>query len=57
MTESYCDEAVQHLKVDAPHKDHTCTCTIALDEDGIIFLSDIRLHGFSLLGIIGIGFV
>lgn len=29
MTESYCDEAVQRLKVDTPRKDHTCTCTIA----------------------------
>lgn len=57
MTETYCDEAVQCLKVDTPHKDHTCTCTIALDEDGIINLSDIGLFGFSLLAIIGIGFV
>lgn len=57
MTESYCDEAVQPLKVDTPCKDHTCTCTIALDEDGIMHLSDIRLCGLSLLAIIGIGFL
>lgn len=57
MTESYCDEAVPPLKVDTPCKDHTCTCTIALDEDGIINLSDMGLGGFSLLAIIGIGFV
>lgn len=57
MTETYCDEAVQCLKVDTPRKDHTCTCTIALDEDGIINLSDIGLLGFSLLAIIAVGFV
>lgn len=58
MTETYCDKAVQYLKVDTPHKDHTCTCTIALDEDRIINLSDIGLFGFSLLAIIiGVGFV
>lgn len=57
MTESYCDEAVQRLKVDTPRKDHTCTCTIALDEDGIINLSDIGLCGFSLLTTTGIGLV
>lgn len=57
MTETYCDEAVQCLKVDTHHKDHTCTCTIALDEDGIINLSDIGLSRFSLLAIIGVGFV
>lgn len=45
MTETYCDEAVQCLKVDTPRKDHTCTCTIALDEDRIINLSDIELFG------------
>lgn len=57
MTETYCDEVVQCLKVDTPHKDHTSTCTMALDEDGIINLSDIGLFGFSLLAIIGVGFV
>lgn len=57
MTETYCDEAVQSLKVDTPQRDHTCTCTIALDEDGIINLSDIGLFGFSLLAITGVGFV
>lgn len=57
MTETYCDEAVQCLKVDTPCKDHTGTCTIALDEDGITNLSDIGLFGFSLLAIIGVGFV
>lgn len=57
MTETYCDEAVQCLKVDTPCKDHTCTWTIALDEDGIINLSDIGLFGFSLLAVIGVGFV
>lgn len=57
MTETYCDEAVQCLKVDTPCKDHTCTCTIALDEDGITNLSDTGLFGFSLLAIIGVGFV
>lgn len=43
--------------MDTPCKDHTCTCTIALDEDGIINLNDIRLCGFSMLPIVGIGFV
>lgn len=57
MTESYCDEVVQHLEVNTPHKDHTRTCTIALDKDGIINFSDIGLCGFSLLAITGIGFV
>lgn len=57
MTETYCDEAVQCLKVDTPRKDHTCTCTIALDEGRIINLSDIGFLGFSLLAIIGVDFV
>lgn len=57
MTESYCDETVQRLKVDTPRKDHTHTCTIALDEDEIINLGENGLCGFSLLAIIGIGFV
>lgn len=57
MTETYCDEAVQCLKVDTPHKDHTCTCTIALDEGRIINLTDIGFLGFSLLAIIGVDFV
>lgn len=48
MTESYCDEGVQPLKVDTPRKDHTCTYTIASDEDGIINLSDAGLHGFNI---------
>lgn len=57
MTESYCDETVQHLKVDTPCKDHACTCTIALDEDRIKNLSDNGFCGFILLAIIRIGFV
>lgn len=57
MTETYCDEALQHLKVDTPCKDHTCTCTIALDQNGIINPSDVGLSDFSLLAITGIGLV
>lgn len=57
MTESHCDETVQSLKVDTPCKDHACTSTIALDEDGIKNLGDNGFWGFSLLVIIRIGFV